>query len=96
MRQTADKYGVSKSNVANILHRRQEYLCDYTSNFNKRIKCIRKDENEQKINQLVFERFTTQRATRIPISRPKLQAKAKQLARFEASNSWLQKFVYLF
>jgi len=96
VRQAADKYVVSKSSVANIFHRRQEYLCDCTSNFNKRIKCIRKDENEQKIDQLVFARFTIQRATRIPISRPKLLAIAKPLARFKVSNPWLEKLVYVF
>ena len=77
VRQLADKYGVSKSSVANILQRREEFISDYTSNCNKRIKRKYKDEDGQTIDQLVFEWFIIQRAKQIPISGPILQEKAR-------------------
>lgn len=45
VRVLADKYGVSKSSVANILQRREEFISDYTSNCNKGIKRKYKDED---------------------------------------------------
>ena len=51
--------------------------------------------NKRLIN-LFLNDLSIQRATRSPIFRPKLQAKVKQLVRFKASNSSLEKFVYLF
>ncbi|CAF4442073.1 unnamed protein product, partial [Rotaria magnacalcarata] len=67
---------------------------------NKGIKRKLKDENRQKIDELVFEWFTQQRAKPIPTSRPILQEKARQVAEqlgytsetFKASNGWLKKF----
>lgn len=100
VRQLADKYGVSKSSVANILQRREEFISDYTSNFNKGIKRKHKDEDGQTIDQLVFEWFIIQRAKQIPISGPILQEKARQFAdqlgyspnTFKGSNGWLDRF----
>jgi transposase len=45
VRVLADRYGISKSSVANILQRREEFISDYTSNCNKGIK--RKDDDGQ-------------------------------------------------
>ncbi|CAF5063826.1 unnamed protein product, partial [Rotaria magnacalcarata] len=86
--------------AANILRRSEELLADYSSNCNKGIKRKFKDENRQKIDELVFEWFTQQRAKQIPISGPILQEKARQAAEqlgytsetFKASNGWLEKF----
>ena len=80
VRVLADRYGISKSSVANILQRREEFISDYTSNCNKGIKRKRKDDDGQKIDELVFEWFTIQRAKQIPISGPILQEKARQFA----------------
>ncbi|CAM2724777.1 unnamed protein product [Rotaria socialis] len=96
----ADNYKISKSSAANILRRSEELLADYSSNCNKGIKRKFKDENRQKIDELVFEWFTQQRAKQIPISGPILQEKARQTAEqlgytsetFKASNGWLEKF----
>jgi len=100
VRQLADKYGVSKSSVANILQRREEFISDYTSNCNKGIKRKYKDEDGQTIDQLVFEWFIIQRSKHIPISGPILQEKARQFAdqlgyspdTFKGSNGWLDRF----
>ncbi|CAF4608485.1 unnamed protein product, partial [Rotaria socialis] len=70
VRQLADNYKISKSSAANILRRSKELLADYSSNCNKGIKRKPKDENRQKIDELVFEWFTQQRAKQIPISDP--------------------------
>lgn len=75
-------------------------LSHYASNYNKGIKRKHKDENDQTIDKLVFEWFTIQRTKQIPISRPMLQEKARQVAEqlgysadiFKASNGWLEKF----
>jgi len=94
------KYGISKSSVANIIRRKEEYLSDYASNCNKGIKRKQKDDGGQKIDELVFEWFTVQRSKNIPISGPILQEKARQFAEqlgylpgeFKGSNGWLEKF----
>ncbi|CAF2001740.1 unnamed protein product [Rotaria magnacalcarata] len=100
VRELADNYKISKSSAANILRRSEELLADYSSNCNKGIKRKLKDENRQKIDELVFEWFTQQRAKQIPISGPILQETARQVAEqlgytsetFKASNGWLEKF----
>jgi antitoxin component HigA of HigAB toxin-antitoxin module len=45
VKQLADKYGVSKSSVANILQRREEIISDYTSKCNNGIKRKYKDDD---------------------------------------------------
>lgn len=100
VRELATKYQISKSSVANILRRREEFVADYSSNCNKGAKRKLKDESGQKIDEVVFEWFTQQRAKQIPISGPILQEKARQVAEvlghtsetFKASNGWLEKF----
>ncbi|CAF1613059.1 unnamed protein product [Adineta ricciae] len=99
-RDLAIDYGISKSSAANIIRRKQEYLSDYASNCNKGIKRKHKDDDGQKIEELVFEWFTIQRSKNIPISGPILQEKVRQFAEqlgylsdeFKASHGWLEKF----
>ena len=55
--QLANEYEISISSVANILHRREEFFVDYSSNSNKGIKSKLKDETGR----------TQQRAKQIPI-----------------------------
>ncbi|CAM4833635.1 unnamed protein product [Rotaria magnacalcarata] len=100
VRQLADNYKISKISAANIRRRSEEFLADYSSNSNKGIKRKLKDENRQKIDEIVFEWFAQQRAKQIPFSDPILQEKARQVAEqlgyttetFKASNGWLEKF----
>ena len=100
IRKLADKYSISKSSVANILTRREEYQQDYLTNTNKGVKRKLKDDKSKHIDEVLFEWFTAQRAKHIPISGPLLQEKARQIAEeiglqpddFKASNGWLEKF----
>ena len=100
IRKLADKYSVSKSSVANILTRREEYQQDYLTNTNKGIKRKLKGGTGKHIDEILFEWFTAQPAKHIPISGPLLQEKARQIAEelglqpdeFKASNGWLEKF----
>jgi transcriptional regulator with XRE-family HTH domain len=100
IRKLADKYSISKSSVANILTRRDEYQQDYLNNANKGVKRKLKNDTSKHIDEVLFEWFTAQRAKHIPISGPLLQEKARQIAdelglqpdEFKASNGWLEKF----
>ena len=100
IRKLAEKYSISKSSAANILTRTEEYQNDYLSNANKGIKRKIKSDSSMRIDEILFEWFTAQRAKHIPISGPLLQEKALQIAEelgvdpgeFKASNGWLQKF----
>ena len=99
----ADKYKISRSSVANILRGSEEFLVDSSSNFNKRLKRKFKNENGQKVEELVFEWFIQQRVKHIPMSGPILHEKVKQLAeslaysseKFKISNGWLEKLCNL-
>lgn len=99
-RKLAEKYSISKSSVANILSRRDEYDHDYLINANKGIKRKIKDDTSKHIDDVLFQWFTAQRAKHIPISGPLLQEKARQIAEeiglstndFKASNGWREKF----
>ena len=77
IRELADKYKISKSSAAYMLRRSEEFLADYSSNCNKGLKRKFKDENGQKIDELIFEWFTQQRVKQIPMSGPILQEKAR-------------------
>ncbi|CAF0924554.1 unnamed protein product [Rotaria sordida] len=100
IRTLAEKYSISKSSVADILNRREEYEHDYLTNTNKGVKRKLKDDTGRHIDEVVFEWFTAQRAKHIPISGPLLQEKARQIAEemgllpgnFKASKGWLEKF----
>lgn len=80
IRKFADKYSISKSSVANILTRREEYQHDYLTNTNKGIKRKPKDDTDKHIDEVLFEWFTVQRAKHILISGPLLLEKARQIA----------------
>ncbi|CAF3728391.1 unnamed protein product [Rotaria socialis] len=94
-----DKFKVSIGAVSNVIKRKSEYLNDYETNLNKKIKRKTCSDFSQSINQLVYEWFTAQRAKRIPVSGPLLQAYARKAAQelgdesgFKASNGWLERF----
>ena len=91
---------ISKSSVAVILTRRDEYRNDYITNSNKDSKRKLRDESGKYIDKILFECFTARRAKGISISGPFLQEKAREIAEelghlpgeFKASNGWLDKF----
>ncbi|KAI8510179.1 Tigger transposable element-derived protein 6 [Branchiostoma belcheri] len=93
----AKEYGVGKTQIQNIVNRKQEYLADYYENnapINKR-RNNRETANED-INKLCWQYFceTTVR----PVTGPMLQQQALKFAEqlgvvgFKASNGWLESF----
>ncbi len=80
IRKLVEKYAISKSSVANILTRREEYQHDYLANTNQGIKRKSKDDTGKHIDEVLFEWFTAQRAKHILISGPLLQEKPRQIA----------------
>ena len=65
IRTLANNYSVSKSSVANILTRAEEYQQDYLTNTNKGIKPKLKDNTGKHIDKILVEWFTVQRAKHI-------------------------------
>lgn len=71
-RELKDKFQISVGAVSNILKRKHEYLDDYESNQNKKLKRKQKDDLGQSINNVVYQWFVAQRAKKIPVSGPVL------------------------
>ena len=98
-RELRDKFQVSVGAVSNILKRKNEYINDYETNRNKKLKRRGKNDLSQTINERVYEWFVAQRSKRIPVSGPILQEYARKIAQelgdssdFKASNGWLDRF----
>lgn len=99
-RDLSNKFQVSIGAVSNILKRKHEYIDDYESNKNKKVKRKFKDDSGQEINEQVYDWFVAQRSKNIAISGPVLQEYARKVAEelnsssnaFRASNGWLEKF----
>ena len=99
-RELSGKFQVSVGAVSNILKRKHEYIDDYESNKNKKVKRKLKDDTGQQINDQVYEWFVAQRSKNIAISGPLLQEYARKVSEelnsatnsFQASNGWLEKF----
>ncbi len=72
-REIKDKFQLSLGAISNILKRKNEYLNDYETNQNKKMKRKMKDNFSQKIEDTVYEWFVAQRSKNIPISGPVLQ-----------------------
>ena len=98
-RELKDKFQVSVGAITNILKRQHEYTSDDESNMHKKVKRKFHNDLSQTINDTVYEWFVLQRAKKIPVSGPILQAYAKNVAQelgdssgFRASNGWLERF----
>ncbi|CAF2127050.1 unnamed protein product [Rotaria magnacalcarata] len=98
-RELRNKFQVSIGAVSNILKRKNEYITDYETNLNKRVKCKVNNHSSQTINDSIYEWFVAQRAKKVPVSDPILQAYARKIAEemgdssgFKASNGWLERF----
>ena len=88
-----DKFQVSVDAIKHILKRQHEYISDYESNMYKKVKRKFHNDLSQTINDTVYEWFVLQRAKKIPVSGPILQANAKSVSQefgdssgFKASN----------
>ncbi|CAF4196759.1 unnamed protein product, partial [Rotaria sordida] len=98
-RKLRDKFKLSIGAISNIIKRKSEYMGDYEINYNKNVKRKISHDFSQRINESVYEWFVSQRAKRIPVSGPILQAYARRIAQelddastFKASNGWLERF----
>ncbi|CAF3381248.1 unnamed protein product [Rotaria sp. Silwood1] len=98
-RELCDRFKLSIGAVSNIIKRKSEYMSDYEINYNKNVKRKSSHDFSQRINESVYEWFALQRAKKIPMSGPILQAYARRIAQelddastFKASNGWLERF----
>lgn len=92
----ADKFGISRSSVADIIKRKDFYRDQLTTNANTdRHRCTSGSKYGD-LNSLLHQWFGQARAKNMPISGPILQEKAMQFAKelghdeFKASNGWLE------
>jgi predicted DNA-binding protein YlxM (UPF0122 family) len=79
-REIKDKFHASLGAISNILKRKNEYINDYETNQNKKMKRKLKDDFSQTINDTVYEWFVAQRTKNIPLSGPILQEYARKVA----------------
>ncbi|CAF2087064.1 unnamed protein product [Rotaria magnacalcarata] len=79
-RELRNKFQVSIGAVSNILKRKNEYITDYETNLNKRVKRKVNNDSSQTINDSVYEWFVARRAKKIPVSGPITQAYARKIA----------------
>ncbi len=80
-RKLCEKHKVSTGAVYNILQRKDGYKHDFQSNANKSVKRKLQDDSSYKIDETVFSWFVAQRAKNIPLSRPLIQEKAREVAK---------------
>ena len=96
-RKTAEKFGVSKTTVSNILKCKEKYL-ERPSSENRELQRKRRKTCLDAVNEATFRWFTEMRSINARISGLKLQEVTKKFAKefeiedFQASASWLQKF----
>ncbi|XP_067139410.1 tigger transposable element-derived protein 4-like isoform X4 [Centruroides vittatus] len=97
LRKLAEKFNCGKTQISNILQRKDYWLKEWEMNKNMNYKRKRKQPNEE-VNKYVWEWFQKASATHIPISGPLIQEKAREFAEFlnissfRASNGWLDSF----
>lgn len=99
-RKLAEEFQIGKTQVSDILKRKQEFLEAYEKNVNgnrKRLK-LSSDNDFVKIDDAVWQFFVKARSFGAPISGPIIQqmslkfAESFKVENFKASNGWLQRF----
>ncbi|KAG5895655.1 hypothetical protein JTB14_008664 [Gonioctena quinquepunctata] len=94
VRKLAEKYGVGKTQISEILKNKNELLKSFVDGSSN-------DEVKRKfpaVDQIVFEWFSKVRDKKIPLSGTLIKEKALEAAEeskcdtFKASNGWLEKF----
>ena len=96
-RETAEKFGVNKTTVSNILKRKEEYLEKYSFE-NGELQRKRRKMCLDSVNEATFHWFTEMRSINARISGLMLQEVDKKLAKefeiedFQASAGWVEKF----
>lgn len=99
LRQLAERYGISKNQVSNVLKCKEEIKRLWISNANEDSKTVKFRKTEScEIDSAVFNWFSSIRARNIPVSGLLIQEQARKvaeslgIAEFKASNGWLEKF----
>ncbi|XP_025196277.1 tigger transposable element-derived protein 4-like [Melanaphis sacchari] len=94
IRKLAEKFGIGKTQVAEILKNKENILRRYKENSRR----FQRNGPGELIDKIVLEWFNHVRNKNVPLSGPIIQAKALEVAReiecddFKASNSWLESF----
>ena len=97
-RQLAVMFGVSKSQIQQVLKRKVETMNEYERNSNPKRKKLRFGSEYEDIDELTFRWFERARGSGTPISGPMIQCQAMEFAKnlhkseFKASNGWLARF----
>ena len=103
MRQLATEFGCGKTQILNILVRREVYLREWEEkaagnpHFKARKRLSRRTSNEE-TNRLVWEWYCAQKESGVYVTGPVLQKEARFIAQrlgntnFTASNGWLENF----
>ena len=93
------KFGIGKTQVAEIINNAEEIRTLWTSNGNEGRKRMKMRKTSLlAVNETVHHLFCSVRAKNLPVSGPLLQAKAREVSQslkithFKASNGWLEKF----
>lgn len=98
-RKLAHKFHCGKTQIQSILLKKEEILKAFEANSSSNTKRSRGARNEEIDNRLL-DWFRKARSKNMPITGPKLQGKAMQIAQgldiskdeFKASNGWLDRF----
>ena len=100
-RQLAKEFDIGKTQAANILKRKAEFLEAYETVYStdrKRLKASNFTADLQEVDTRVYDWFKHVRAQSIPVSGPMIQIKALEIAKelnitkFQASSGWLCRF----
>ncbi|XP_029440511.1 zinc finger protein 282-like isoform X3 [Rhinatrema bivittatum] len=98
MRELAAQFGVSKTQIGQIVKRKEELLTEYLNDASgDRVRRRRRTENDQ-LNSMVWDWIRTVRAENVALSGAIVKRKALELAEqlgvteFKASNGWLDSF----
>lgn len=98
-RKLAEKIKSGKTQIQNILKKKDEILRSFETNSSSNIKRLRGAKNNE-IDSTLLEWLRKARSKNIPITGPMLQEKAMQISKaldvqpeeFKASNGWLNRF----
>lgn len=98
-RKLAEKIKCGKTQIQNILKKKDEILRSFETNSSSNIKRLRGAKNNE-IDSTLLEWLRKARSKNIPITGPMLQEKAMQISKaldvqpeeFKASNGWLNRF----
>ena len=99
IRSLAEEFGCGKTQVAEILKKKNIIMCKYSSNACKHQQVLRSKQSEYaELNKLLYDWYTLAVSRNIYPGGPQLSEKGKEIAaalgksEFKASNGWLDKW----